>query len=115
MGTVSVSVVSRGATGDKLVTVADVTYSSSYATGGDTVPLASLGLQQVEAAYHQIGTLDATRQATGFTPASHGTQPVLAGTPGAPKLKVFNGSTSEVANATNLSALPAVRIEFRGH
>lgn len=114
MGTVAVSVVSKSVQGNKRVVTADVTYSSSYATGGDTLKPSDLGLQQVEEAFVHAGILDASRAATGYTPAEHGTQPVLAGTPGAPLIKVFDGTTAEVAAATNLSALTA-RLVFKGH
>lgn len=114
MGTVAVSVVSKSVQGNKRAVEANVTYSNSYSTGGETLHVSDLGLQQVEEAYVHAGTLDATSQNTGYTPAAHGTHVILAGTPAAPKLKVYEGTTSEVANATNLSALTA-RIVFKGH
>lgn len=116
MGQCSVANLSFGVAGGLRSVTADVTFSSSYATGGDTITPASLGLQHVVSATLPAGTLQASQQipSTVYTPAAHGVQAVLAGSLTAPKLKAYQGSTSEVANATNLSTVPAVRVEFRG-
>ena len=116
MGACAVSIVSNGVVGGLRAVTADVTFSSSYSTGGDTISPASLGLQHVVSATLPAGTLLASQQvpSTVFTPSKHGVQPVLAGTLTAPKLQAFQGSTSEVAAATNLSTVPALRVEFRG-
>lgn len=116
MGAVAVSIVKQDVVNDKRVVVADVTMSSSYATGGDTVPLGSIGLHQVDEAYIHSGVQAPSQGLTSksYTPNSHGIQLVLAGTLTAPKLKAFFGSSTEAAAATNLSTVPAVRVEFRG-
>jgi hypothetical protein len=116
MGAVALNVVKQDVVGDKRAVVADVTFSSSYATGGDTVSLGNLGLREVDEAHVLTGTFapSAIQASKAYAPNAHGVQVVLAGSPTAPKLKVFQGTTSEVANATNLSTVPAVRVEFRG-
>lgn len=116
MGAVAVTLVGYVPSGELRGVLADVTFSSSYATGGDTVSPAKLGLAEIIEAQVHTGTLASdTGRTTAFVPNSHGIQAVLAGTRAAPKLKAFQGTTSEVANATNLSAVPALRILFRGH
>lgn len=99
---------------NKRVVVADVTFSSSYATGGDTFALSSIGLHDLGSAWCEAGAFSASASG-GYTPTGSGLQVVLAGTTSAPKLKVFNGSSTEVSAATDLSAKTAVRIEFRGN
>lgn len=119
MGAVTIANVANnaGSAGYRSVS-ADVTFSASYATGGDTFPIATLGLSQV----YQLLTVDGT-MADGsgansasrvYVPNPHGIQVVLNGTPIAPTLKAFSGATTEVANATNLSTRGVVRLEFRG-
>lgn len=116
MGTVSIANAVPGVINHLRTVTADVTLSSSYATGGDTVALGSLGLKEVDQIVTHAGTLQTSVAVPSgtFSPNAHGTQIVLAGTPTAPKLKAYRGSTSEVTNATDLSAVPAVRVEFRG-
>lgn len=101
------------------VVQADVTFSNSYATGGDTLSLGLLGLKAVFSAHAHIGTTvqGTTGASGGFAPTVHGLQVVLAGTPIAPLLKVnlgAAGSPAQVASTTDLSANPSVRLEFRG-
>lgn len=120
MGAVSLAnVKSTSGVDNYRVVVADVTFSSSYATGGDTVPLGNLGLENVYSIHEHLGTLSVgvNSQSGGFTAANHGLQVQLAGTVLAPLLKVYvgaAGSAAQAASATNLSTVGAVRIEFRG-
>lgn len=116
MGTVAVSVVSQDINGNERIVNADVTFSSSYATGGDTIPLGVLGLKQVDELHVQGGVMSAVVSKR-YTPNTHGIQPVFAGTNVAPLLKAIAGTAgapAEVTNATNLSTVPAVRIRFLG-
>jgi hypothetical protein len=117
MGQVAIANITPGVAGALRSVTADVTFSSSYATGGDTVPLGQLGLQGVVSVHVRGGVLADSAQvpSRSYAPTVHGVQVVLAGTVAAPKLKAYSGSTSEVANATNLSTTPAVNIEFRGY
>lgn len=117
MGTVALSNMTQGVTGSKRTVTADVTFSSSYATGGDAVPLGVLGLHQVDEVHVLGGTMVnnvATERSKVYTPPAHGLQVVFGGTTTAPKLKAYSGSTTEVANGVSLSASAPVRVEFRG-
>lgn len=114
MGAVSVTVVSKGISNSQRTVDADVTFSASYSTGGDTIAPSQVGLSQIEEAHVIGGKLDPSRSAASFTPNLHGIQPVLAGTPSAPTLKAFKGSNVEVTAATNLSTSGAVRIRLQG-
>ena len=81
--------------------IVDITLSTSYATGGDTVTLASLGMSGVDAL-----VLTGTSPVSGIALAVvHGAVPSTA-----PKIKAYQDVTPaataplpEVANATNLS------------
>lgn len=72
----------------------NVVFSSSYATGGDTVPVATLGLRNVNRILVE-----------GSGPfARPGFSVELGGTSSAPKLLAWETANTEVANATDLSA-----------
>lgn len=73
-----------------------VTFSASYATGGDTVPVATLGLRNV----NRILVEPFAASAPGF---QSGISIALGGTSGAPKLLAYDAVGTEVANLTNLS------------
>lgn len=77
--------------------VADIALSTSYATGGDTIPLASLGLP------NGVDFIDVSGGAT--TPGGHAVEVVHGATPGtAPKLRVRDvAAGTELANASNNS------------
>lgn len=94
--------------GGKRVVEADVTFSSSYATGGDTISKAQLGLTQIDDA--QLLSL---KNRKGGTLTAHGRQVQLGGTAAAPTLKLYAGTGSEVANASNNSTVVA-RVRFLG-
>lgn len=116
MGVCTFANVKNTVINNERVVVADVTPSNSYATGGETVSLGLLGLKQVHAAYTFSGSIAlSSRVPESVTVNPSGVQLVLAGTLSAPKLKAYSGSTSEVSSTTDLSATPAVRIEFRGN
>lgn len=120
MGAVSVSNVSQAQPhGNRRSVTANVVFSSSYATGGDTITPAQVGLQVIYEVWESQGQFadSPVTAATAFTPNTHGLQVVLTGSTTAPKLKALAGAAgtpAEVANATNLSTLPAVVLEFRG-
>lgn len=117
MGAVAVAnVMPMGSLGGYRAVSADVTFSSSYATGGDTVALSGLGLQNVYSVMTDGGQMTDTAQipSKGRSPNTHGVQVVLGGSASAPKLTAYSGATSEVANATNLSTRGAVRVIFLG-
>lgn len=81
--------------GNKRIVEGTLTLSSSYATGGDTLNLATLvGLK----------TLDDMRinAGSGVTIAG-GYQIKLGGTPAAPTIQAYGSTNAEVAAATNLS------------
>lgn len=75
----------------------DIALSSSYATGGDTVTLASLGVTRLQGLI--LGS-------SASSPAGHAIEVLYGATEGdAPKLRVRDAATgAEIANATNLSA-----------
>lgn len=72
-----------------------LTFSTSYATGGDTIPLADVGLQEVR----QV-LVDPQVNGSGQNRA--GISVELGGTPQAPKLIAYDTFATEVANATNI-------------
>jgi predicted aconitase len=78
--------------------IADVSLSTSYATGGDTVPLAALGLPD------GVDALDLCAAVT--TPGGHAVEYIPGATPAtAPKLRVRDVATGvELTSATNNSA-----------
>lgn len=87
----------------------DLTLSNSYATGGDSISLASLGLRNVTSLHVLAGT-----DHNGVAVTPRGFQVTLAGTSTAPLIKCFNGSTSETSSTTDNSALGALRVLFFG-
>lgn len=95
--------------GNKRVVEATATFSASYATGGDTITPRALGLSQID----DVTVLGAAKDSKGATVTQQGRSIAVAGTPTAPTFKVYSGSTSEVANATNLSTV-AVRVRIFG-
>lgn len=109
MGAVAVTNLVHGVSGSYRTVECDVTFSTSYATGGDTFSPATVGLRQVDDV-HVLGF----KKKDGTTITSVGIQPVVAGTSTAPLLQAwYNGA--QVPNTTNISTLGAVRMEIRGH
>jgi len=94
--------------GNRRVVTGQVTFDSSYPTGGESLPLTALGLTTVQ-------NIDITNSAASTTTSY---QVAWDKSATAPLLKVFGGAASgvalaEVTNATNLSAL-VVRFEATG-
>jgi hypothetical protein len=113
MGAVTVANVVQGVTGAFRTVECDVTFSTSYATGGDTLTPATFGLRQIDDV-HVLAFLTKGPTGGGKLSSAVGIQPVLAGTIAAPLLQAYyNGA--QVTAATNLSTLGAVRLEIRGH
>jgi len=77
--------------------IVDIALSSSYATGGDTVPFSVLGVKRLSALVLQSGAL---------SPAGHAVEVINGANEfTAPLLRIRDAATgSEIANATNLSA-----------
>lgn len=100
---VSSAITNDVANSGKAVRRATITFSSSYATGGDTLDIANLGLRQVDTLYVN-GAL-----------ATFGYHAQLAGTAQIPKVKLIKGSTTpaEETAATNVSTVTA-QVEFHG-
>lgn len=75
--------------------IVDIALSASYATGGDTVTLASLGYKNVDA-------IDLCGGAT--TPGGHAVEVIHGAAGVAPKLRVRDAATgAELTNATDQS------------
>lgn len=86
--------------------IADLAMSTSYATGGDTVPLSIFGLSSIEL----LNICGASSSVTGHTLAVlHGATPLTA-----PKIFARDvGTGAEVTNATNVATM-VVRVEASG-
>ncbi len=109
--TVAIKKAAPGISGAGVTKVVDITMSASYATGGDTVLLASLGLDSVDA-------LVLTGNAAGLAlEVVHGATPSTA-----PKIKVSrdnsnatylqNVAFAEPAAATNFSTVVVRAIAY---
>lgn len=73
-----------------------LTFSNSYATGGDTIPLASVGLKEIR----QV-LVDPVVSPTNVNRS--GLSVELGGTPSAPKLLAYDTNNTEVTAAVDLS------------
>lgn len=80
------------------ISVRDVTFSSSYATGGELVALATIGLSSVYFAHANIKSVAGSATSVTFNPS---TLRLLA-----------YGAAGEIANATNLAGLTAEVVFF---
>jgi hypothetical protein len=83
--------------GNLRLTVTDVTFDSSYVTGGEPLVAASLGLQVVKAGWASIKTL--TAAIGGINDVA-----VVPQTDGSVLLKA-NAASAQVPNATDLSTV----------
>lgn len=114
MGAVAVSNLSPGSTVGRFKAVeADVAFSASYATGGDTINPKALGLRaihEVVVPSHHIRT----RKPTEAARLQSGLSVNLGGTTVAPTLLAYDAAATEVAAATNLSAR-TLRLRFLGY
>ena len=77
--------------------------SSSYATGGDSIPMTTLGLRNVNQILVEPHNNVLANLQPGFSIG-------LAGTPSVPLLRFFETLGTEVANAVNLSTRSIVVI-----
>lgn len=98
MGNCTVTIKKRSGltpTGD--AKIVDIALSSSYATGGDTVTLASLGIARI----NMLSLASSATTATGHVvEVIHGAAETTA-----PKLRVRDSATGvEITNTTDLSA-----------
>lgn len=112
MGAVTVANKSQGVRDHRKAVEADVTFSASYATGGDTLALGLLGLKgltEVMVPSHHL----ITRKAVATTASRAGKTVELGGTVSAPTLKVYDTANTEVTAATNLGTV-VLRLRFLG-
>jgi len=105
MGACTVVIKKQGVSVDGKRTVeALVNLSSSYATNGDTVDAAALGLARVQGVEFLASPTVAIPTGGGFPAAGTGGHEIrLAGTETAPKLTAYVAAGTEAVNATNLS------------
>lgn len=97
------------------VVEADVAFDSSYATGGLTVSLATLGLKEVRRVdvVFQRGSGE-FGIATANAVTTHGRQVVPdLSSPTAPKLKVFTGNNTEASGSSDQTQV-TTRLAFHG-
>lgn len=94
-----------GVWGDKRVAKGQLALSASYATGGDTLDLKTVGLTEVTELY--VNASNALLGGSGLSLA-------LGGTKNAPLLIASDALNTEVANATNLSGRPFVQVLLVG-
>ena len=89
MGAATFAITGQEVLGNKRIVKGDLTFSASYATGGDSLALASeVGLKQVDSMLVADNT-------TGLS------FDVVTTAPGAPKIKAYSAAATEVASATN--------------
>lgn len=114
MGAVAITNRTPGSSvGRERVVEADVAFSASYATGGDTIDPRALGLRaikQITVPSHNIRTGKPTTAAL----MQSGLSVNLGGTETAPLLLAYDASGTQVAAATNLSAR-TLRVRFLGY
>lgn len=111
MGAVTIANRREDVEKNKRVVECDVTFSASYATGGDTVSPALLGLRQVDRVSVPSHNVDGV--AVSNAQAQAGKTFQLGGTASAPTLKAYDAAATEIANATNLSTITR-RLRFIG-
>ena len=105
MGNISATVVRSMAVGNARQVVADLAGSSSYATGGDTLTPAALGLTQAIQHVDLIPT---------GTVANQRIWSVNHQADGSVKLQLATAINTEVANTTNVTAITA-RVNVTGY
>ena len=101
MGAVSVANRRYSVLDNKRVVQADVTFSASYATGGDTVSPAALGLLNVTGVSRRSHQLLDPSVPIVQANLDGGVSVHLAGTAAAPLLKCYTADGVEQVNATN--------------
>ena len=114
MGAVVITNRTPGSTAGRFKAVeADVAFSASYATGGDTIDPKALGLRAIHEVLvpsHHIRSGKPTEAAR----LQSGLSVNLGGTSTAPTLLAYDAAATQVANATNLSARTQ-RLRFLGY
>lgn len=81
-------------------------FSTSYATGGDTFPLATIGLTQI----HRLLVDDDISPSIGGLSVS-----LVSTNPAVPLLQCFDANLTEVTNATNLSTRAGIGVWLLGY
>ena len=88
MGACTFTITGQGVLGRYRVVKGDLTFSDSYATGGDTLALTSVGLQEVRSLLVESNT--------------QGASVVLdAANPSAPKFKLYTGDGTEATSTSD--------------
>lgn len=99
---VSVSIDQRPrAVGSEMRTIATVTMDNSYPTGGESVPAKELGLRYVNVAQATVSAVGGTVNVAQAT-YDKSTE----------KLKLFDETPAEVANASDVSAIKVQLVAF---
>lgn len=112
MGAVAITLMTQGvAENGKRVVEGVATFSNSYATGGDTVALTTLGLSQVDQIVIPSHRLSGA--AVSDAQAQIGSSIQLGGTVQAPKLKLYTSAGTEASNASDNSTVATV-VRFIG-
>ncbi len=96
MGTMTATPLVSMAVGNKRLVTADVAGSASYATGGDTITAASLGLTQ---------KIDFVTAESTDSVADNRLFQLIAQSDGSYKMVLNTAINTEVANATNVSTI----------
>lgn len=112
MGATAIAAKVHGRWNDKKVVEADITFSGSYATSGDTVAVSALGMRRVDEisipSHHLV-----THKTVATASSQAGKTIQLGGTSSAPKLLAYDAANTEIANATSLSGV-TIRVRFFG-
>lgn len=105
MAAVTIGARKEGVKGNKRVVQAVITFNASYATGGDSISPAALGLRQVDRIAEPSHDILDPSVVVVAAHRNNGISVELAGTKAAPLLKCYGTDATEVAAATNQSTL----------
>lgn len=99
---ISSTIVDQGVEGNKRVVTTDITFDSSYPTGGEAVTLSSVGLMNADYAVCNVKAIGGTVNVANvyYDRANK-------------KLKVYDETPAEVSNTADLSTLVA-QVKFYG-
>lgn len=120
----AVSVTNRKEAGrydNRRVVEADLALSASYATGGDTLSPAALGLRhivQIEETSHSpngSGRPVGGKAVANLAAQSGASLQVDLTSTAAPKIKLYDAQSTEIANATDLAARGPFRVRVIGY